>query len=140
MTDCLFCKIIAKQIPSDSVYEDDHVYAFLDIHPVHPGHVLVIPKEHSIALHDAKPEVLQSVIVRIQDIAKAVMSATGAPAFNLMQNNGKEAGQAIPHLHFHIIPRFAEDGFKHWHGKRGYNEGEAKEIAEKIKASVPMSS
>lgn len=135
MNDCLFCKIIAKEIPSSGVYEDEHVVAFLDIHPVHPGHVLVVPKRHSESLHDAEPETLHRLIEVTQKIARAVLVATGAVGFNLEQNNGSVAGQVIPHLHLHVIPRFENDGLKHWPGG-SYAEGEAALLAQRIQTGL----
>ncbi|MCC7357257.1 HIT family protein [Candidatus Uhrbacteria bacterium] len=133
MNDCLFCKIIAHEIPCDMVYEDETCMSFLDIHPVNKGHVLIVPKQHCLGSHDADPEVLSKLMLAIQKIAQAMMNATTAPAYNIFQNNGIEAGQVIPHLHFHLIPRFAHDGHLQWHGNVEYSQGEAKEIAGRIK-------
>jgi histidine triad (HIT) family protein len=135
MDDCLFCKISAKQIPSMPVYEDDAVYAFLDIHPVNPGHVLVVPKKHSSGLHDADAETLHRVIEAVQKVAKAVMEALGTDGFNIEENNGTIAGQVIPHLHFHIVPRRQDDGLKHWPG-HAYAEGEAEQVAKRVRAMI----
>jgi histidine triad (HIT) family protein len=132
MNDCLFCKIINGEIPAVKVYEDDHVLAFLDIHPVNPGHTLIVPKVHSDGLLDADDEVLKQMIVVTQKVAAAILRGLGYEAFNLEQNNGKIAGQVIPHLHWHIIPRTADDGLTHWPGTE-YAEGEAVQIANKIK-------
>lgn len=132
MSDCLFCKIIAKEIPASIVYETDDILAFLDLHPVNKGHVLVVPKQHSEGSHDASPAVLGTLLAAIQKIAQGIGKVTGAPAYNVLQNNGAAAGQVIPHLHFHIIPRFEGDGFTHWHGKQGYAEGEMAQLAQNI--------
>lgn len=136
MNDCLFCKIIAKQIPTNAVYETEDVFAFLDIHPVNKGHILVVPKKHSQGSHDAEPETLQKLIVEIQKVAQAMIVATQAPAYNIIQNNGAEAGQAISHLHFHLIPRFDHDGHHMWHGKENYGDGEAALLAQRIKQAL----
>ncbi len=130
---CLFCKIVAGDIPSFRVYEDDAVIAFLDIKPVNPGHTLIVPKIHSEGFHDASEEALQRVAVATQKVANAIMSSLGVPAFNLMQNNGTVAGQVIPHLHIHIIPRHSDDGIQLWPGTT-YAEGEIAAIQEKIKS------
>jgi len=132
MSDCLFCKIIAKEIPSASVYEDDFVYAFLDIKPVNPGHVLVVPKAHSVNLLDMTEETLVAVARTTQRIAKAVCEAVGTDAFNLEMNNGAVAGQVVPHAHLHIVPRRADDGLTHWPG-HPYAEGEGEKVAAKIR-------
>ena len=138
MTDCLFCKIIAKQIPSTPVYEDEAIYAFLDIKPVNPGHVLVVPKKHVDGFLDADEETLKTLIVATQKIAKATVSALGLEGFNLEENNGAVAGQVIPHLHLHIVPRRADDGLKHWPGT-AYEQGKDAEVAEKIRGQLPKS-
>ena len=132
MTDCLFCKIGAHQIPAAIVYEDDACVGFLDINPVNNGHVLIVPKQHSQGSHDADPNVLAHLMQIAQKVAKAVLQVTGDPAYNIVQNNGSEAGQVIPHLHFHLIPRHANDGIEQWHGKGPYAAGQAEALAQQI--------
>jgi histidine triad (HIT) family protein len=131
MNDCLFCKIIRREIPSTIVYEDADTFAFLDIHPVNPGHVLVVPKVHAIGLLEATPGVAGALMVAVQKIARAVKVGMGVEGFNLEQNDGAVAGQVIPHLHVHIIPRRTDDGLKHWPGN-AYAEGEATRVAQAI--------
>jgi len=111
---CLFCKIVAGEIPASKVFENEHCYAFLDINPVRKGHTLVIPKKHYENVLDIPSEDLCNLMPSIQKVAKAVKTAAKADAFNLTTNNGKEAGQAILHLHFHIIPRNEGDGLPNW--------------------------
>lgn len=106
----IFDKILAGDIPCHRVYEDEYVLAFLDIGPLSAGHTLVIPKERGAFLHDlseASAAALGRVLPRI---CRAVMQATGATAYNVLQNNGSEAHQAVMHVHFHIIPRLGSDG------------------------------
>jgi len=129
---CLFCKIINGEIPCHKIYKDDQVLAFLDINPVNPGHTLIVPKKHSESLLDTDEQVLDQLINVAKKVGQAVMTGLDYPAFNLIVNNGKIAGQLIPHLHFHVIPRSADDGLKHWPGKK-YAEGEAEKIVQKIK-------
>ncbi|MBP7005755.1 HIT family protein [Patescibacteria group bacterium] len=114
---CLFCRIVSGEIPAQKVLETDDTIAFLDIHPVHPGHVLVIPKAHHATLLDVPMEALASCMSTVQRAAKALIHVTNADGFNLKQNNGEAAGQAIHHLHFHLIPRFVNDGLKAWSGQ-----------------------
>jgi histidine triad (HIT) family protein len=133
--DCLFDQIIAGEIPATKVYEDDKILAILDIHPVNPGHVLVMPKKHCFNMLDADEETLQAMILATKKIAIAVLSGLGYDDFNLELNNGRIAGQIIPHLHWHIVPRTADDGLQHWVGK-SYKKGEAEEIAQKIKDNI----
>ena len=135
MEDCLFCKIIKGEIPCNKIYENDKVFAFLDIAPVNKGHALVIPKEHHKDLLDMPDDILAEVAIISKKVAKAVIEATNADGFNIGKNNGKAAGQVIFHSHMHIIPRFENDGFKHWpQGK--YEEGEAEKILESIKEKL----
>lgn len=138
MTDCIFCKIIAKgEIPSTEVYEDDTVYAFLDINPVNLGHTLVIPKKHYENLFDIPDTELGILGTRVKKVAAAVKKALKADGINVSMNNGPAAGQVVPHAHIHIMPRYTDDGFRHWQGRRGYhNKTEAEEIAAKIKNAL----
>lgn len=131
--DCLFCKIIAGDIPSAKVYEDAHTYAFLDISPTNIGHTLVVPKTHCENINDISEQDLHRVISTVKKLNSAIQKAVGADATNIMQNNGKAAGQLIFHSHTHIIPRFADDGFRHWKGKRKYKEGEMDKVAQSIR-------
>jgi len=103
--DCVFCAIAAGEIPSFKVYEDELVYAFLDINPMSLGHVLVVPKAHSADLLETDDAVLADVIVRVKNVARHVVGTLGCDGFNLLQNNGAAAGQTVRHIHFHIIPR-----------------------------------
>lgn len=136
MTDCLFCKIIAGEIPSETVYEDEDVFAFLDIMPVNIGHVLVVPKKHFEDLLDVDPEILKKIISVIPKIAKGVMSGIGCEAFNLGVNNGALAGQLVPHLHFHIMPRREGDGHHLFMGKPYASAEEMKNAGEKIRKNI----
>jgi histidine triad (HIT) family protein len=132
MDDCIFCKIIKGDIPSNKVYEDDNVFAFLDITPVNLGHTLVIPKKHFTNIYETPEDILIHVMKAVKSISKATKTALGADGVNIIMNNDAGAGQIIMHSHVHVIPRFNNDGFSHWHGKRGYLDGEASEIAKKI--------
>ncbi|MEK7606395.1 MAG: HIT family protein [Patescibacteria group bacterium] len=119
MNDCIFCKIIAGEVPADKVYEDDTTIAFIDVHPINPGHTLVVPKKHYENILDTPKDVLAAMIQTAQKVAKATMAAVDAPAVNIGMNNGAEAGQVVFHSHFHVIPRFANDGYKSWERKEG---------------------
>lgn len=102
---CLFCKIAAGTIPSAKIYEDDRVLAFLDIAPVEKGHALVISKRaHTEALTDTPDDILAELLAVARKIGKAMMDL-GFGGYNLVQNNYPDGGQAIPHIHFHVIPR-----------------------------------
>lgn len=114
MADCIFCKIISRQIPSDIIYEDDQTLAILDLLPVSPGHALVMPKNHTEDLFSASDADLSNTILMTKKITEAVKKATGAAGMNVTTNNGSAAGQVIFHLHFHVIPRYSGDGLKPW--------------------------
>lgn len=133
--DCLFCKIINKEIPSHAVYEDDKVVAFLDINPVKPGHLLVLPKRHSENIGVAADEDLVALTLAVKKLAPAVCAATACDGWNLEVNNGNAAGQLIDHTHWHIVPRQKDDGLKHWPG-HPYSEGEAADIAKSIREKL----
>ena len=135
MANCIFCKIIAGEIPSTKVYEDDKVLAFLDISPINPGHTLVIPKEHYETLVDLPDEELAGLMPVAKNIGQAIMSKLGADGFNIGLNNGKAAGQEVDHVHFHVIPRHQGDGLKHWPSQE-YAEGESEKVADKIKQAL----
>ncbi|MSR45077.1 MAG: HIT family protein [Phycisphaerales bacterium] len=105
----IFTRIIRGEIPSHRVYGDAFVVAFLDIAPLSRGHVLVVPIEEREFLHELSDESAAALGRALVSVARAVVQATGATAYNILQNNGAAAHQAIPHVHFHIIPKF-EDG------------------------------
>lgn len=132
MSSCLFCNILKKNIPTDFVYEDEYIAAFLDIRPTKKGHTLVIPKKHSDTFLETDPEVLSHVVQGVQRVAHAAVIALDADGCNISINNGEAAGQVIFHLHWHIIPRNTDDGLVNW-PHTNYQDGEAKEIAQKIR-------
>jgi histidine triad (HIT) family protein len=135
MEDCIFCKIVAGEIPSDKIYEDEGVLAFMDIRPVSRGHALVIPKNHSKDVLEVEEKDLHQVLAVARKLSHAVMKAVGAEGFTISTNRGEAAGQTVFHLHFHIIPRFRNDGLKPWQ----HQETEPKtrkEIAGKIKQEL----
>ena len=108
MADTIFTKLISGEIPCHKVYEDERVFAFLDISPLSPGHTLVIPKEPAETLDQLSEESAAAVGRVLPRICRAVRDATGAPAYNVLQNNGRGAHQAVFHVHFHVIPKYAD--------------------------------
>jgi histidine triad (HIT) family protein len=107
---CIFCKIIKNEIPSVKVYEDDRVFAFLDINPLNDGHLLVIPKAHAENIHEITEADFVAVASATHKLTAAVKKALNPEGINLMQLNGKAANQVVPHLHVHIVPRWFGDG------------------------------
>ena len=106
----VFDKILDGELPSYTVYEDEHVYSFLDVNPLSSGHTLVIPRERKAFLHELSDDSAAAIGRALPRIARAVMAATGAEHYNVLQNNGAPAHQAVFHVHFHIIPRVGEQG------------------------------
>jgi histidine triad (HIT) family protein len=131
MTDCIFCKIAAGEIPSDKIYEDEKVFAFLDLRPTSRGHALVIHKTHSDNFLATPDEILGELIPMVKKIAGGIMKVTGAAGFNVTTNNGPAAGQVVFHLHFHIIPRYEHDGLKLF-PQHESDPATRKELAEEI--------
>lgn len=136
MTDCIFCKIINQEIPSYKVYEDEKVYAFLDITQVTKGHTLVIPKEHVADIFDYHHDLAADVFARVPKIARALERAfPEMEGLNIINNNKELAYQSVFHSHIHLIPRYGkEDDFSIHFGnnQENYNPEEMKEIATAI--------
>ncbi|MCX6745997.1 MAG: HIT family protein [Candidatus Parcubacteria bacterium] len=133
--DCVFCQIVAGDVPSTKVAESENMIAILDVNPVNFGHTLIIPKKHSSDMLDADDETLKEMILFTKRVAQAILTGLNYEAFNLELNNGRIAGQIIPHLHWHIVPRTADDGLLHWPGKK-YPGGEAEKVAAKIRGQI----
>ena len=133
---CVFCKIIAGEIPAAKVYEDDKVLAFLDIAPFNFGHTLVIPKAHSHCFTEIPADDLAAMMAAAQKLAVAIMRATGAPAYNLLMNNGQVAGQEVPHAHLHIIPRHVDDTVAFAAPQKHYEDDALAELSAKIREKL----
>lgn len=134
--DCLFCRIIRGEIPSSKVYEDEYVYAFLDIAPSFAGHTLVVPKNHYKNILDIDVNEASHIFAAIQKIAPAIMKATGAEGFHVLQNNNEVAGQTVFHTHFHIIPRKAGDSMTLWTPTPYESDKKRDEMARKIQVEI----
>ena len=134
--ECIFCKIIQGELPCAKVYETDTVLSFLDINPVLPGHALVIPKAHHPTLFELPPALGQDLIEALRVVGGAIMKVTGAPGLNVWQNNFEEAGQLVFHVHFHLIPRFADDGLSLWPQKPYDEPSRMAELAGEIQAMI----
>ncbi|MFA7287088.1 MAG: HIT family protein [Patescibacteria group bacterium] len=127
---CIFCCIIAGTVPAEKVYEDEGVIAFLDIHPIRPGHTLVVPKVHSTNLLDAEASSLAALSATLPKLANAVIRVTGSTGCNIGINNGASAGQTAMHLHVHVIPRIEGDGLVSW----GHSEPTSEALADQARA------
>ena len=136
MEDCIFCKIVDGKIPSAKVYEDDKVISFLDIMPANKGHCLVVPKNHAETLLEMSEDNLIATMKAVKKVAKALSLSFGNGSFNIVMNNGKEAGQVVNHAHLHLIPRFQKDRLRLKWSHLKYEGDEIKEYAEKIKKFI----
>lgn len=133
----IFEKIIQREIPATIVYEDDDILAFMDIGPIIKGHTLVIPKICYDSIVETPDDVLAKMMKITKRIAVAQMSALGADGVNVMQNNGQAAGQEVPHIHIHVIPRFNEDGHRwNWAAKTYESPLEMEQVAAKIREGL----
>ncbi|MDX1612645.1 MAG: HIT family protein [Candidatus Thermoplasmatota archaeon] len=138
MSDCIFCKIIQGEIPSNKVYEDDHVFAFLDINPLTNGHTLVVPKVHAARIGELTGEQAAAYFREVPAITQAVEAAVEADGATLAWNDGEAAGQEVPHAHLHIVPRWDGDGYGPIHalfGGPGQAEGLDK-VQEAVQAAL----
>jgi len=136
MEDCVFCKIVNGKIPAAKVYENSNVISFLDIMPANKGHCLVVPKKHYENMLDISVEDLKNLILAAKKITKALSLSIGNGSYNIIMNNGKEAGQLVDHAHIHIIPRFKGDRLRIKWSHKKYIDEEMKNIQEKIKKFV----
>ncbi len=128
----IFTKIIAGEIPSTKLYSDDRCIAILDIAPVNKGHALVISREPFPTLGECPSPVLAHMMTIVQKLDEALRKELGAEATNIIINNGPAAGQEVPHLHIHVIPRYSDDGKRFIPQKTTYKEGEIEEIGRKL--------
>ncbi len=136
-TDCVFCKIVAGLIPCTRLFETEHVLSFLDIGPLADGHALLVPRTHLERLDECASDLAAEIGRQLPRLARAVVRAVGAEGYNVLQNNGRVAGQVVPHLHFHVIPRRSGDGLGYRWNPGTYAPGRADELAAQIRAALP---
>lgn len=132
----IFDKIIDGTIPCHKVYEDEHVLAFLDIGPLSPGHTLLIPKERAAHLHQLSDETAAALGRALPRLCRAVIQATGAADYNVLQNNGTAANQAVFHVHFHIIPKHDGQGLGLIWQAGSLEDDEAKNLQQAIVSAL----
>jgi histidine triad (HIT) family protein len=136
VADCVFCRILKGEIPAQKLHEDARCVAILDINPVALGHALVLPREHHETWTDLPADLAGDLARAAQTVARGVVKATGAQGFNLLMNNHRCSGQAIPHAHFHVIPRSPDDGVKYaWPTKPATGEDLAR-TADRIRLAL----
>lgn len=135
--DCIFCRIVKGDVPCARVYEDADVLAFMDIHPVVKGHTLVIPKLHCDPITQAPVEALARTIAVVQRVARAQYQALHAAGVSVSQANGASAGQEVPHVHFHVIPRFEDDlPQRRWQPGTYDSLEEMRQFADRLRAAM----
>ncbi|MBP3201482.1 MAG: HIT family protein [Lachnospiraceae bacterium] len=113
-SNCIFCKILNNEIPSKKIYEDGDFLAMLDIAPATKGHVLIVPKEHATTMSDLSDEKLSKILILAKKIIEAMKKVHGFTDYNIIQNNGRLAGQTVAHYHLHLIPRYSVDEVSLW--------------------------
>ncbi|MBU0615599.1 MAG: HIT family protein [Nanoarchaeota archaeon] len=133
MEACIFCKIVKGEIPCEKIYEDEDVISFLDIGPVSKGHALVVTKEHYETLLDVPEKLEKAILNAVKKVARAQSSVLGNDGFNVLFNNKKVAGQVVPHVHAHVIPRKANDGIRFEWIPRKYPGDEMKEYGNNLR-------
>jgi histidine triad (HIT) family protein len=135
--DCIFCKIVAGDIPAEKIIEDGACLAFMDIGPLAEGHVLLIPKEHFVTADEMPADTAGAMLRHVPALVKAVQAATDCEGVNVLQNNGKVAHQVVPHVHFHVIPRNPGDAFEFNWPAGEYPQGRMQQLAESIRKAMP---
>jgi histidine triad (HIT) family protein len=138
--DCIFCKIADKEADATVVYEDPHTLAFLDIHPLNPGHTLVIPKKHYANMLEMPSEEAARVFASVHKVMKGVQKASGADGISVGQSNGRAASQEVFHMHVHIIPRFNHEMMSGFPNRKQTHRAELDEIGRKIKTAIVATS
>lgn len=139
--ECMFCRIARGEIPSKKVYEDNKILAFLDINPRNPGHMLVIPKKHFTTVFDMSESEAGELFAKVRKVAGMVNEGTKAQGVSIANSNGQAAGQAVAHVHFHIIPRFineAPPGLECMLSPKRFDEQTLDKIAQVISSARPQ--
>lgn len=133
---CIFCRIATHEIPSQAVLETDRVLAFLDINPLAEGHLLLMPKAHVAALDDMPSEAAGQLCAYLPQLGSALRRVTSAAGYNVLQNNGRVAGQEVAHLHIHLIPRKEGDGLGYRWLPQKYPEGKIEQLRDRLQSAL----
>lgn len=136
MDNCVFCKIIKKEIPSITVYDDERFLGIMDISPANKGHVILLAKNHVADVFDLDEQTASRAMIVVSKVAKALKEELNCEGINVLQNNGTVAGQTVFHYHIHIIPRHKDDGVNIAWEYQSYGEGEGKDLGEAIKRCI----
>lgn len=135
-TDCIFCKIAAKTVPAQILSENEDVVAFLDAGPLADGHALVIPRSHHERFDELPPSLAGAIAAHAVSVADALLRVTGVEGYNVLINRGAVAGQVVPHVHMHLIPRRGDDGLGFRWNASSYPEGKAAELADAYRKAM----
>jgi histidine triad (HIT) family protein len=136
MADCVFCRILRRELPCELLLETPTHVAILDVQPVRPGHALVIARPHVQRLAEADPALAGAMLASVLKLAPAILRATGSDGFNLVVNNGPSAGQVVHHLHMHVIPRAAGDGIRFGWTQGRYADGQMAQVGRAVRAAL----
>jgi histidine triad (HIT) family protein len=134
--DCIFCKIVSKKAGAVIVFEDEHSLAFLDIHPLNPGHTLVIPKKHYPSMVEMPPEEVGRVFASVAKVMRGVKKASNADGINIGQSNGRAASQEVFHMHVHVIPRYIHELPSGFPERKTASNADLEQEGKKIKAAI----
>ncbi len=134
--DCIFCKIVSKKAGAVTVFEDEHTLAFLDIHPLNPGHTLVVPKKHYPSMAEMLPEEVGRVFVSVAKVMRGVMKASNADGINIGQSNGRAASQEVFHMHVHVIPRYIHELPGGFPERKTASNADLEQVGKKIKTAI----
>jgi histidine triad (HIT) family protein len=140
MTECIFCKIISRKIPSEILYEDDHIISLLDINPIHFGHALILPKQHCKDFLDLPSETYHSLLQTAHIVTHALVQSLHLEGYNLFSNNGQIAGQSVYHFHLHVTPRYPDDNIRFILKLKQYSDGEMKHFGTMIRQHIQQPS
>jgi len=136
MNNCVFCKIIAREIPAEILFENEDALCILDINPIHFGHSLVIPKVHCRDFLDVSPSAFNGLLNAAHKVARATVRSLQLDGFNIFSNNGHTAGQSVFHFHLHITPRYPDDNIRFVLELKKYKNGEMEEYGNRIRTSI----
>ena len=134
--DCIFCKIVSKRAEAVIVFEDANSIAFLDIHPLNPGHTLVVPRKHYPSMVEMAPGEVGRVFVSVAKVMQGVMKASKADGINIGQSNGRAASQEVFHMHVHVIPRYIHELPGGFPERKNASDSDLEQIGRKIRAAI----
>jgi histidine triad (HIT) family protein len=135
-SDCIFCKIVSREIPAEVLYENDHAVAVLDINPIHFGHALILPKRHCNDFLDLPDGTYHSILQAAKIVTQALVESLKLEGYNLFSNNGSIAGQSVFHFHLHVTPRYRDDNIRFVLNLKKYSDGELKRYAAMIRETI----